>query len=143
MISLIPTVKFTNYEPPRTTVLKQINHEKFTLTLLKPNFIKLEIHEEQTIEPDDIREIAAGYEQLAGDNEYVVAFYGYDFATVTREAMEVAVKEFSNPKRKKSAVITNNLAHIILIRLYILWYKPVSQFRMFKSEEAAFEWLEE
>lgn len=123
--------------------MKTINHEKFTLTLLKENFIKLEILENQVIEPDDIHFIAVGYKELAGDNEYVVAIYGYDFSTITREAMEVAIEQYETPKRRKVAVITNNLAHILLIRVYILWYKPTSQMRLFKSEEAAYQWLEE
>lgn len=120
-----------------------ITNEKFTLTLLKPNFIKLEVHEEQEIGPDDIGVIVAGYKELVGDNEYVVAIYGYDFATFTREAMSVAVEKYSSPKRKKVAVISNNLAHIMLVRLYVLWYKPKSELRLFKSEENAFKWLEE
>lgn len=123
--------------------MPQINHEKFTLTLLKENFIKLEILEDQEIGPEEIGAIVEGYKMLVGDNEYVVAIYGYDFATFTREAMDVAVNKYSNPKRKKVAVISNNLAHIMLVKLYIMWYRPKSQLRLFKSEEAAFKWLEE
>ena len=120
-----------------------ITHEKFTLTLLKPNLVKLEILEEQVIEPDDIHAIAAGYKELAGDNEYVVAIYGYDFATISKEAMQTAVENYSDPKKKRLAVITDNLAHIILIRLYMMWYKPKTEMRLFKSAEAAHQWLEE
>lgn len=122
--------------------MKTIIHEKFTLSLPKENFIKLEILEDQEIETDDIHAIFAGYAELVGDNEYVVTIYGYDFATLGREAMAVAAEQYANPKRKKVAVITSNLAHILLIRAYNMWYKPVSQIRLFKSEEVAYKWLE-
>lgn len=123
--------------------MKQVKHKKFTLSLLKKNFIKLEILEEQVIEPNDVHAIAAGYKELVGDSEYVVAIYGYDFATITKEAMQIAVENYSDPKKRRLAVITNNLAHILLIRLYMMWYKPKSEIRLFKLEEAAHQWLEE
>lgn len=123
--------------------MSKITHEKFILSLIKENFLKLEILEDQEIGPDEIHAIAAGYNELVGDNEYVVAIYGYDFATFTRDAMEVAIEHYSDPNRKRVAVISNNLAHMLLVRLYIIWYKPTSQMRLFKSEEAAYNWLEE
>lgn len=123
--------------------MKTITSDKFILTLLKENVIKLEILEAQEIEGKDIHEIHEGYIELVGDNEYVVAVYGYDFATITKEAMEVAAKQYSSPKRKKVAVITDNFAHILLIKFFILWNQPKTPVKLFSSEEKAFRWLEE
>ena len=123
--------------------MKRIENDKFIITLMKKNFIKLEILAGQEIEADDIHEIHKGYQELVGDKEYVVAVYGSDFATISREAMDVAAEYYGNSKRKRVAVITNNLAHILMIRFYILWKNPKTPVQLFKSEQKAFQWLQE
>ncbi|TNF48433.1 MAG: hypothetical protein EP305_05540 [Bacteroidetes bacterium] len=123
--------------------MKRIENDKFIITLMKKNFIKLEILAGQEIEADDIHEIHKGYQELVGDKEYVVAVYGSDFATISREAMDVAAEYHGNSKRKRVAVITNNLAHILMIRFYILWKNPKTPVQLFKSEQKAFQWLQE
>lgn len=123
--------------------MQKITKEKFKLTLLKENLIQLEILEEQEIVGEDIYEIHKGYKELVGDKEYCVVVYGYDFASITREAMDVAAKQYASEKRKKVAVITDNFAHILLIRFYILWNNPSTPVKLFNSKEKAFKWLEE
>jgi len=120
----------------------EVLHEKFTIKLVKENFLALEVYEGQVIEAEDIRAVYKGYETLVGDNDYVVAVYGNPFSSISKEAKEIAVKEYSSAKRKKVAMISDNLSHILIIKFFILWNKPKTPIRIFKDENKAFDWLE-
>lgn len=122
--------------------MKSISHEKFTLKLIKENFISLEIHEGKVIEVEDIHLIYQGYVDLVGDNEYVVAIYGNPFSSISNEAKEIAAKQYRSEKRRKVAMITNNLAHVLIVKFFITWNKPRTRIEIFRNEEKAFEWLE-
>ena len=122
--------------------MKKITHHKFTIELIKENFLSLIIHENEIIEADDIHLIYQGYEQLIGNNEYVVAIYGNAFSSISEEARAIAVSQYASRKRKKVAFISDNLAHIIIIKFFIQWNKPTTPIKMFKSEQKAFDWLE-
>ncbi|TNE77008.1 MAG: hypothetical protein EP333_01565 [Bacteroidetes bacterium] len=122
--------------------MKQVLHDKFTITLVKDNFLILEIHEEQVIDAQAIRLIYEGYEELVGDNEYVVAVYGNAFSSMNDEARKIAATEYYSEKRKKVAFISDNLAHILIVRFYILFNKPRIPVRIFRNQESAYEWLE-
>ena len=119
-----------------------VSHDKFTIKLIKDNFLSLEIHENEIIEVEDIHLIYQGYDTLVGENEFVVAVYGNHFSSISNEAREVAAKQYASKKRKKVALISNNLAHVLIVRFFITWNKPKTLIKTFKSEEKAFAWLE-
>lgn len=123
-------------------MLKRVSHNKFTIELIKDNFLSIVIHENEIIEADDIHLIYEGYEQLVGDNEYVVVVYGNPFSSISDEAREIAASQYASEKRKKVAIISDNLSHIIIIKFFIFWNKPKTPIKIFKSEQKAFEWLE-
>ena len=118
-----------------------IEHEKFTIKLIDNNFLSLEIKEGETIDTEDIHKIYAGYSRLIGDQEYVVALYANPFSSISKEAREIAAKEYASPKRKKVAFITDNLAHVIVVTFFIKINRPKSDIKIFKNEAKAFEWL--
>ena len=122
--------------------MNKIIHEKFTIKLIKENFLSLEIHQNQVIEADDIHLIYQGYEKLIGENEYVVAVYGNNFSSISAEAREIAASKYASKKRKKVALISNNLDNILIVKFFINWNKPQTPIKIFKSEESAYEWLE-
>lgn len=121
--------------------MNSIEHSKFILKLVSDGIISLEIKEGEVIEANDIHEIYAGYDRLMGDKEYVVAVYGNPFSSISKEAREIAAQEYENPKRKKVAMITQNLAHVILVKFYITINAPKTTIKIFKSETDAFDWL--
>lgn len=123
-------------------VMRTVSHDKFTIKLIKDNFLSLEIHENETIEAEEIHLIYKGYHTLIGENEYVVAVYGNHFSSISDEAKEIAAKQYASKKRKKVALITENLAHLIIIKFFISLNKPKTNIKIFKSEEKAFAWLE-
>lgn len=122
--------------------MDQIVHEKFTIKRIKGNFLSIEIHEGQTIDAEEIHLIYKGYHDLVGNNEYVVAVYANHFSSISPEAREISAKEYADPKRKKVAMITDNMAHVLMLRFFIAWNKPKTTIKIFRSEENAFEWLE-
>ena len=123
--------------------MEKIVHIKFTMQLLEENFITLRVKEGQTIEVEDIREVYAGYEKLVGQNDYVVAVYGSPLSSMSKKASELAAKEYASDKRKKVAVISENIANVFIVKLYILLNKPKTNIKIFKKEALAFEWLRE
>ena len=60
---------------------------------------------------------------------------------VIEEAKKIAAEEYASPKRKKVALISDNLAHVLVIKFFIIWNKPKTPIKIFKSEEKAFQWL--
>ena len=121
--------------------MEKVLHDKFTIKLIEQNFLTLEIHEHQVIEAEDIHLIYEGYEALIGENQYVVAVYGNPFSSISDEAKQIAAKEYASEKRKKVALISDNLAHNIIVKFFIVLNKPKTPIKIFKSEEKAFAWL--
>jgi hypothetical protein len=122
--------------------MESVSHKKFTIKQIRDNFLSLEIHENEIIEADDIHLIYQGYVKLVGENEYVVALYGNPFSSISDEAKEIAATQYASEKRKKVALISNNLAHVIIVKFFILWNKPKTPIKIFKSDQKAFQWLE-
>lgn len=118
-----------------------IEHDKFTIKQIEPNFLSLEIKEGAIIEAKDIHEIYAGYVRLVGENDYVVAIYANPFSSISKEAREIAAKEYASEKRKKVAMISENLSHVLLVRFFIKINVPKTNIKIFKNEPKAFEWL--
>lgn len=121
--------------------MTQVTHHKFTIKLIEENILLLEIFENEVIEADDIHFIYKGYDELIGDEEYAVVVYGNPFSSISDEAKEIAANQYSSRKRKKVAIVSNNLAHVLIVRFFILWNKPKTPIKIFKSEENAFEWI--
>ena len=121
--------------------MEKVLHDKFTIKRLKDNFLSLEIHENKVIEADDIHLIYQGYDKLIGDNEYVVAVYANPFSSISGKAQKIAAKQYASEKRKKVAIISDNVAHVLIVRFFIAWNKPKTPIKIFKSEEKAFKWL--
>jgi hypothetical protein len=118
-----------------------IEHDKFTLKEIEPNFLSLEIKEGKTIEAEDIHAIYSGYETLAGENEYVVAMYGNAFSSISKDAREIATSQYASAKRKKVALISDNLSHVILVTFFIKLNGPKTNIKIYKNEANAFSWL--
>ena len=122
--------------------MEKILHEKFTIKRLKDNFLSLEIHENEVIEANDIHLIYKGYDRLIGDKEYVVAVYANPFSSISDEEQKIASIQYASEKRKKVALISDSVAHVMIVRFFITWNKPKTPIKIFKSEEKAFRWLE-
>lgn len=118
-----------------------IEHHKFTLKLIDTNLLCLEIKEGETIEADDIHEIYAGYKQLVGKNEYAVAIYANPFSSMSKKAREIAANEYASDKRRKVALISDNLAHVIILNFFININRPKTNIKTFKNEAKAYTWL--
>jgi hypothetical protein len=118
-----------------------IEHNKFSIDLIDNNFISLVIKEGETIEAEDIHEIYAGYKLLVGENDYVVAVYANPFSSMSKKAREIAANEYSSPKRKKVALISNNLSHVIIVSFFINVNRPKTSIKIFKNEADAHAWL--
>ena len=118
-----------------------VSHDKFTIKLIEDNVLLLEIHENEIIDAEDIHLIYQEYHSLIGENEYVVAVYANPFSSISDEAKKISAEEYASSKRKKVALISNNLAHVLVIKFYVIWNKPKTPIKIFKSEKKAFAWL--
>lgn len=121
--------------------MDKILHDKFTIKRIEDNILSLEVHESEIIDADDIHLIYKGYEQLIGNNEYVVAVYANPFSSISSEAQKIAAKQYASERRKKVALISDNVAHVMIVRFFISVNKPKTPIKVFKSEEKAFKWL--
>jgi hypothetical protein len=120
-----------------------IDRPKFSLKLLEENFVSLEIKEGCIIDVEEIHEINRGYKKLCQDNEYVVIIYGNNFSSFTSEARKVSAKKYFSKKRRKVALVSNNLAHIMVIKFYINFNKPKTNINIFSDRNKAIRWLKE
>ena len=121
--------------------MAQITHHKFTIKHIEDDILLLEIFENEVIEADDIHLIYQGYDKLIGDREYAVLVHGNPFSSISDEAKEIAANKYASEKRKKVAIIANNLAHVLIVRFFVLWNNPKTPIQIFKSEEKAMEWV--
>ncbi|PHR47054.1 MAG: hypothetical protein COA32_09020 [Fluviicola sp.] len=121
--------------------MEKVSHDKFTIKRIEDNFLSLEIHENEIIEIDDIHLIYQGYDELVGNSEYVVAVYANLFSSISAKAQKIAATQYASEKRKRVALITDNVAHVMIVRFFITWNKPKTPIKIFKSEEKAFRWL--
>lgn len=78
-----------------------------------------------------------------GENEYVVAVYANPFSSMSQKAREIAATEYASDKRKKVALISDNLAHVIILTFFININRPKTKIKIFKNEAKAFIWLRE
>lgn len=118
-----------------------IESEKFILKLLEPSIISLEIKEGEVINGKDIHKIYAGYNQLVGENEFVVLVFANPFSSISKKASEIAAKEYPSDKRKKVAIVSDNLAQVMLVNFFIRINKPKTPTKVFKNESVALDWL--
>lgn len=121
---------------------KEIKHPKFTLRLLKDNVLYLKIHENQTIEVDDLPALYGGYDVIYPEGDYVVMMYGSPFASISKEARDIAASEYASERRKKIAFISTNIANIMIVRFFCTFYRPKTQIQIFRNEIDALAWLQ-
>jgi hypothetical protein len=119
-----------------------VQHEKFVIKEIKSNFLTLEIHENETIDENDIHFIYKGYTDLVGGNQYVVAVYANPFSSISPDARKIAAEKYASLNRKKVALISTNFAHILIIKLFIKLNKPKTPIQIFRDSKSAFDWLE-
>lgn len=88
-----------------------------------------------------IQEQHAAQDELTGNDTYAVLVDATHHVSMSKECREF-MAAYSNPRRKATALLTNNnLATIILANFYLRFHRPNTPTRMFNSESEAMNWL--
>ena len=77
--------------------------------------------------------------KLTEGKKALVLVYGNVNYTITREAKKYAASQ--SHTRIATAVVSNKLRMILIVRMYAWLMKPKSPVRVFNSEEKAISWL--
>lgn len=117
-----------------------LEHQNFSLKLLEPKIIKLEVAEGIELEKDVAQQMIAGAVKLAKGDEYAILFDAGKWGNISAEAREEFAK---SEKRMAVAIVTKSLANKLLGNFFINVHKPKTSSRIFTEEETALEWLRE
>ena len=124
------------------TLTQNIIETRTSLVHLREEwFIEMRIKNSVEIDVDDIREQFEAYEKLSLGNPFILIVFPAIENQVTQEALKFSKKLQKNKMIIAQAIITTNLAHRILARMYYAISKPTQPSKLFKNEKNAVKWL--
>jgi hypothetical protein len=114
---------------------------KATLTLIKKNTIRINIHEEVELNSFDILQINKAKNELANGHKHVVLFVPCEFGTITPEARKTSASEEVNRNAIAKAIVVQHLANRLIANFFIMVDRPPAPTRIFSEEKDALKWL--
>lgn len=114
---------------------------KYTISLLEPHIVKINIHEDAEIDLKDAMVMREQALTLVGGKKFTILFDANHRGNITPEARtQFACKEYTDV-RVGAAIVTNSIANKIIGNFFIKFNKPASPTRIFSDELTAIEWL--
>lgn len=113
--------------------------KKFSLKVIAPQLIYLEVADGIELEADDAKEMIASAINLAEGKSYAVLFDATKSGSISADARNEFAK---SKKRIAAAIITNSLANKLLSNFFIQVNKPSSPTRIFSEYTEAVDWLQ-
>ncbi len=111
------------------------------ICLDKRGIIHVQYLEGQTIDvKEKIEEKRALQEITKGEKYPILISFGH-FVTITKEAKEYSILIEPEQPFLAVAILVENLAYQLMADFYFKFYKPTTEYKVFKSEEKAIEWL--
>lgn len=114
---------------------------KATVTLIKQNTIRIDIHEDVELDSEDILQINKAKNELVGDNKHVVLFVPCEFGAITKEARETSASEEVYRNAIAKAIIVTHLGNRLIASFFIMVNKPPAPTKLFSDEKDALKWL--
>lgn len=120
-----------------------ISDLRYTISLIEPQIVKIEVHEDAEIDLREAIDMRKKAVQLVGDKKFAILFDANHRGHITPEAREqFACKEYTDV-RIGAAIVTNSLANKIIGNFFIKFNKPATPTRIFSDQHAAVIWLRE
>ena len=121
---------------------EEVKTPSATIRVVGHNIVENIIHDNVTIDREDVLAIKEANMSLTKGNQYAILVNAGPFSSITREARELsASKEFSEQTRAK-ALLVSSLGHRIVGQFYIRINKPHIKTKIFSERSAAMDWLE-
>lgn len=114
---------------------------KATIRIIEPNILENIIHDNMTIDTNDLLEIKEINKSFTGGKPYVVLVHSGISSSITKEGRELSASEVFRQQTKAKAILIQSLSQRLLSKVYIRINKPRTATKIFSDREEAIEWL--
>ena len=111
------------------------------LTKDEQGIIRVHYLEGSTIDIPQKKELFRSYAEISKGEKSLFVFKAQNHVNFTKEAKEFSVRFELKQPFLAIAVVAHNLAYQLIADFYFKFYKPKVQYKVFKSEDKAVEWL--
>jgi len=123
--------------------IETVSASKFSVTLLEPKIIEIQHFDNVEIEVDDLHEVTDISMKLVNYSPYAVLILPGKFTTFSLEARELGASDKLEGDRVATALVAKSLPYKLIGNFYLQFNKPTSTTKMFKTRDAALDWLRE
>lgn len=128
---------------PHENIIKEVNTDCAHVSLLPGNIIRVAPFENVEMNENDLIELQKVKRDLVGDELYGLMFVTPSMGNMTKEARELASKDFVNRNAVAKVIILQNLGMRLVANFFVKFNKPLVEHRLFNNEIDGYLWLEE
>lgn len=121
--------------------LREIKATNFTARLISENIVENVVHDNVTIDVEDVIEIKKANKELTNGNRYVVLVDSGMITTITKEGRELSASAEFQENTLAKALFVRSIGHRLIGNFYLKVNKPVIKTKIFDCREKALEWL--
>ena len=114
-----------------------------TVTSISGNTLTAEMFDNVEIDVDDVNENYAAAVKLTHGEKYLSLVLAAPFSSITKEAREIANKEFMYKNTIAQAIVVKSLSNRLMGNFLVKIYKPFCPLKLFKNKKDAIVWLNE
>ncbi len=114
-----------------------------TVTSISGNTLTAEMFDNVEIDVDDVNENYTAAVKLTHGEKYLSLVLAAPFSSITKEAREIANKEFMYKNTIAQAIVVKSLSNRLMGNFLVKIYKPFCPLKLFKNKEDAIVWLNE
>jgi hypothetical protein len=123
-----------------TSICRTVFHAKAKVERLE-QFVKVTFLENSQVTLKDQQELAAIYIDLTDNTPMPFLYDAEHGVDITKEAREYGARMAGLLPVSSIAIIVRSVAYKLLADFYFKFHKPQMPYKVFKSEEAAMEWM--
>ena len=114
-----------------------------TITSFSGNILLTELADNVEINVKDVMENFEAASKLTNDKKYLSLVIATPFTSITKEAREMANKEFMYKNTVAQAIVVKSLSNRLMGNFLVKFYKPFCPLKLFKNKKDAIVWLNE
>lgn len=118
-----------------------IRTSKADVSKTPDDHILIQVHENQDLELEDMKEIHAAKARQASGKLYTVLFIPPICGSVSKEAREFSATKEVNHNAIAKAIVSRSISSRIISDFFIRINRPPAPTKLFSSYEEAVEWL--
>lgn len=122
-------------------IVKEIHLNEATILLRKDGIVHVHFNTDTVLDiPLQLR-LLEKYKEITEGKLTPFMFTASEEVNITPEARDNAIKIEEESPCYGAAVVVTNIAYLLIANFYLKFNKPKRPYKVFKSEEAAIEWL--